>query len=159
MDESQAKGETTAGEIEVYSVDKGEAITVERVELSEAEWRERLEPEEFRILRKQGTERAFTGRHWDEKAAGLYRCAGCENDLFLSETKFDSGTGWPSFYAPVADTNVEDREDRSLFTRRTETVCARCGGHLGHVFPDGPEPTGLRYCMNGNALRFVPGDQ
>ena len=144
----------SAHQIEVYSVEKGELVKVDRVELSEAEWRERLSPEDFRILRKKGTERAFTGRYWDQKEEGLYRCAGCGNDLFSSETKFDSGTGWPSYFQPVHEANVENREDRSFFMRRTEVVCSRCEGHLGHVFPDGPKPTGQRYCMNGNALDF-----
>ena len=131
-------------------------VTVDADERSKEEWRQALSEEEFRILRKQGTERAFTGRHNDNKDTGIYRCAGCGTDLFRSETKFDSGTGWPSFFEPVSDANVETEEDRSLFRRRTEVHCRRCGGHLGHVFPDGPRPTGQRYCMNGTALDFEP---
>ncbi len=145
-----------SSEIEVFSVEKEGPVRTPRVELSEAEWRERLSPEQFRILRKKGTERAFSGEHADEKRPGLYRCAGCGNDLFLSDTKFESGTGWPSFWAPVAESNVATEEDNSFFMRRTEVLCSRCGGHLGHVFPDGPAPTGQRYCMNSLALDFVP---
>ena len=127
-----------------------------RVEKSDAEWREALDAETYRIARKHGTERAFTGRDHDQKADGLYRCAACENALFGSETKFDSGTGWPSFWAPINDSAVTEHSDRSLFMRRTEIRCADCDAHLGHVFPDGPKPTGLRYCMNGNVMRFEP---
>ena len=144
--------------IELYSVERGATAPEETVELSEEEWRQRLDPEEFRILRKHGTERAFTGRYWDAKEPGVYRCAGCGTDLFSAAAKFDSGTGWPSFFEPVASENVETEEDRSLFMRRTEVHCRRCGGHLGHVFPDGPPPTGERYCINGYALDFAPGD-
>ncbi len=128
----------------------------EKIVKSDAEWRQILTPEQYRVARQQGTERAFTGPYWNEHRAGLYGCVSCGKPLFRSETKFDSGTGWPSFYAPVEADNVEEHVDRTHGMVRTEALCARCDAHLGHIFPDGPRPTGLRYCMNGTALKFAP---
>lgn len=127
-----------------------------KIEKTEEQWREELSPEEFRVLRKEGTEKPFSSPLNDEKRAGTFTCAGCGKSLFAHDTKFDSGTGWPSFYAPLSDDAVTEKTDRKLFMKRTEIRCADCDGHLGHVFKDGPNPTGLRYCMNGVALGFEP---
>lgn len=127
-----------------------------RIIKSDAEWRQQLDDMQYYVTRKHGTERPFTGPNWDSKTPGTYACVCCGEPLFRSETKYDSGTGWPSFYAPVDPAAVSEHEDRGLFTRRTEIRCARCDAHLGHVFPDGPKPTGLRYCMNGAALNLEP---
>ena len=123
---------------------------------TDAEWRQSLSPEAYRVLREHGTERAFTSPLNAEKRRGMFVCAGCGKEVFASSAKFDSGTGWPSFYQPAAPEAVGTKEDRSWFMRRTEVHCDDCGGHLGHVFPDGPKPTGLRYCINGAALDFKP---
>ena len=125
---------------------------MEKMTLTDQQWRERLSEDEFRVARQGGTERAFTGRYWDCKEAGVYRCVCCGEPLFESKTKYDSGSGWPSFYQPLAAEKVAEKRDGSLGMERTEVLCARCDAHLGHVFPDGPAPTGLRYCINSLSL-------
>jgi peptide-methionine (R)-S-oxide reductase len=129
-----------------------------KVVKSEQEWKKELDPLQYHVLREKGTERAFTGKYWDNNVKGVYYCAGCKHKLFDSETKFESGSGWPSFYRPIDDTAVKVLVDKSYGMIREEVVCNNCGGHLGHVFPDGPKPTGLRYCMNSASLTFEKKD-
>jgi peptide-methionine (R)-S-oxide reductase len=126
-----------------------------KITKSEEEWKAELAPEQYHVLREKGTEPPFAGAYWNEHRKGMYVCAGCGNPLFASETKFDSGTGWPSFYQPVVDENVTQEPDDSLGVHRTEVLCSRCGGHLGHVFDDGPHPTGKRFCINSCALKLT----
>jgi peptide-methionine (R)-S-oxide reductase len=148
--QTQEKGE---GSFPMRKDLKPDLETSTNVVKSDAEWRKTLTPEEFRVTREHGTERAFSHPYYQEKREGMYNCVCCGAPLFSSETKYDSGTGWPSFYAPAEGGTASEHEDRSLFMRRTEVRCAKCEAHLGHVFPDGPNPTGMRYCINGAALK------
>ncbi|MCK9308075.1 MAG: peptide-methionine (R)-S-oxide reductase MsrB [Methanoculleus sp.] len=145
----------TIGTVKVYNAVTGEVEEVERVIKSDEEWRRQLTPEQFAVARHEGTEPAFTGKYWDCKEDGLYVCVCCGNHLFSSKTKFESGTGWPSFTKPVSDLNIRTDLDTRFFMSRTEVLCRRCDAHLGHVFDDGPPPTHTRYCMNSASLRFV----
>ena len=129
-------------------------IEKSKIKKSDEEWRQQLSQEEYYILRQKGTERAFTGKYWDHAEKGIYRCKGCGEPLFLSDTKFDAGCGWPSFFQPAEESNIDEHKDTSHGMVRTEVTCSHCGGHLGHVFPDGPQPTGLRYCINSASIDF-----
>jgi len=141
----------------VFAASLGEAVG--DVQKSDSEWKKELSPEQYHILREKGTERAFTGKYYHHKEKGVYRCTACGAELFSSETKFDSGTGWPSFSDPMTKQSLRLKEDTSHFMHRTEVLCAKCGGHLGHVFDDGPQPTGKRYCINSAALNFTKKDK
>lgn len=158
-DESDSKAERRGTSLREMENAAGGTEMLEKVVKSEEEWREILTPEQYHVLREKGTERAFSGKYWKTKTPGVYVCAACEQELFDSDHKFDSGTGWPSYWQPIDERNIDTETDRSLGMVRTEILCSRCGGHLGHVFNDGPEPTGLRYCINSASLRLIERNQ
>jgi len=150
-----AGGHAQPSQLRLYSAERKGYFMNDKVIKSPEEWRRQLTPMQFHVTREQGTEAAFTGDSWNNHEHGVYHCICCGNDLYRSEHKYESGTGWPSFWQPIAPENITTRPDNSLFSRRTEVLCSRCDAHLGHVFEDGPKPTGLRYCMNSAAMKFV----